>query len=109
MWDLKRQRAELLHEAGKPLSSGIEIETLPDLVDQASVEADQHFVLSLRERERHLLKQIDDALGRLATDAYGTCEDCGQEIPFKRLKARPMTTLCIECKTRQEEEERIRQ
>jgi DnaK suppressor protein len=65
-------------------------------------------MLSLKERERNLLKQIDDALARLATDKYGICEECGEEIPLRRLQARPMTTLCIACKTLQEEDEKIR-
>jgi DnaK suppressor protein len=108
LFDLQRQRAQLLHEAGKPLSAALEVEVFSDLNDQASAEVDQNFVLSLRERDRNLLKQIDEALDRMATDKYGICEGCGAEIPYKRLKVRPMTTLCIECKTQQEEEEKIR-
>ncbi|MES4784528.1 MAG: hypothetical protein C4294_00360 [Nitrospiraceae bacterium] len=70
---------------------------------------DQNFELRLKEREQKLLKKIDEALERLAANTYGICESCGQEIPYKRLKARPVTTLCIECKTQQELEEKIRQ
>ena len=107
---LQRQRAELLQAtAGRPLSEGIEVALCPDLNDQASAEINQHFMLRLKERERNLLKQIDDALDRLATDRYGVCEDCGEEIPLQRLNVRPMTTLCIECKTLQEEQDKIRQ
>ena len=106
---LQQQRAELLQlVTAKPLSEGIEITACPDLNDQATAEVDQHFMLSLKERERALLKQIDDALARLAADKYGICEDCGEEIPVRRLQARPMTTLCIACKTLQEEHEKIR-
>jgi len=106
---LQQQRSELLRlVTAKPLSEGIEITACPDLNDQATAEMDQHFTLSLKERERNLLKQIDDALARLAADKYGICEECGEEIPLRRLQARPMTTLCIACKTLQEEDEKIR-
>jgi DnaK suppressor protein len=106
---LQRQRADLLQlVTAKPISEGIEITACPDLNDQATAEVDQHFMLSLKERERTLLKQIDDALARLAADKYGICEDCGEEIPVRRLQARPMTTLCIACQTLQEEDEKIR-
>lgn len=106
---LQQQRSELLRlVTAKPLSEGIEITACPDLNDQATAEMDQHFMLSLKERERNLLKQIDSALARLTADRYGICEDCGEEIPLRRLQARPMTTLCIACKTLQEEDEKIR-
>ncbi|HKN86447.1 MAG TPA: TraR/DksA C4-type zinc finger protein [Nitrospiraceae bacterium] len=106
---LQQQRSELLRlVTAKPLSEGIEITACPDLNDQATAEMDQHFMLSLKERERNLLKQIDSALARLAADRYGICEECGEEIPLRRLQARPMTTLCIACKTLQEEDEKIR-
>jgi len=107
--ELQRQRAELLEEAGDVLTHRPEVETFPDVTDQASAEVDQNFVLRLKEREQKLLKKIDEALDRLSTNTYGICERCGQEIPYKRLKARPVTTLCIECKTQQEREEKIRQ
>ena len=108
--DLQRQRADLLKAvASRPLSEGIEIALCPDLNDQASAEIDQHCTLKLKERERNLLKQIDDALDRLATERYGICEDCSEEIPVQRLKVRPMTTLCVDCKTLQEEQDKIRQ
>lgn len=107
---LERQRAALLNEAGVVLTNRNrrEIEPFPDLTDQASAEADQNFELRLKEREQKLLKKIDDALDRMASQRYGICERCGKEIPYKRLKARPVTTLCIECKTEQEQEEKIR-
>ena len=107
--NLQQQRAELLQMVtAKPLSDGIEIAVCPDLNDQATAEMDQHCTLSLKERERSLLKQIDEALTRLAAHQYGICEECGEDIPLRRLQARPMTTLCIACKTLQEEDEKIR-
>ncbi|HET8580482.1 MAG TPA: RNA polymerase-binding protein DksA [Nitrospiraceae bacterium] len=106
--DLERQRAALLEEAGGMLVHRPELEAFPDQSDQATAEVDQNFALRLKEREQKLLKKIDEALDRMETNTYGICERCGQEIPYKRLKARPVTTLCIECKTLQEQEERIR-
>ncbi len=107
---LQQQRTDLLRlVTAKPLSEGIEITACPDLNDQATAEVDQHFMLSLKERERNLLKQIDDALARLVASRYGICEECAEEIPLRRLQVRPMTTLCIACKTLQEEDEKIRQ
>ncbi|HLG22170.1 MAG TPA: TraR/DksA C4-type zinc finger protein [Candidatus Manganitrophaceae bacterium] len=109
--DLEKQREALLAEAGVILGTGLNPtnETLPDLGDQATAEADQNFTLRLREREQKLLKKIDEAIDRINTGAFGICESCGGPISAKRLKARPVTTLCIECKTKQEAEEKIRQ
>lgn len=106
--DLERQRAAILSEAGEVLTHRENPEALPDVSDQASAEVDQGFSMRIRDRERKLLKKIDEALERLNTETYGICERCGGEIPYKRLKARPVTTLCIECKTLQEQEEQAR-
>ena len=106
--DLEKQRAALLEEAGVAVLQRPELESFPDLSDQATAEVDQNFTLRLKEREQKLLKKIDDALDRMATRTYGICLRCGEEIPYKRLKARPVTTLCIECKTQQEREEKVR-
>lgn len=104
--DLEGQRAAILAEAGVVLSNPTGLEVFPDVSDQASAEADQHFSFRIRERERKLLKKIDEAIGRLVAHTYGICEGCQGDIPYKRLKARPVTTLCIECKTSQEEAEK---
>jgi DnaK suppressor protein len=106
--DLQQQRASLLNEVGEILTNRPDIEAFPDMSDQATAEMDSNFELRLKEREQKLLKKIDEALDRIASNVYGICERCGEEIPHKRLKARPVTTLCIECKTQQEEEEKIR-
>ncbi len=103
--DLERQRQELLEEAGVGFIQESKTPSFPDVSDQATAEADQHFALRIRERERNLIKKIDEALNRMATHTYGICESCGEEIPLPRLKARPVTTLCIACKTQQEEKE----
>jgi len=80
-------------------------EDLLDSGDIATVELNQSFTIRLREREEKLLKKIDSALGRIDDGSFGTCEECGEEIEVKRLIARPVTTLCIDCKSRQEAEE----
>src|SRR5574341_659056 len=108
---LEHQRKALLSDAGEMIGQGITYgaENLPDLGDQASAVTDQNFMLRLKEREQKLLKKIDEALDRITQGTFGICESCGGEISFKRLRARPVTTLCIECKTKQEEDEKVRQ
>jgi DnaK suppressor protein len=81
----------------------------PDLGDQASAETDRNFMLRLRGREQRLLKKIDEAIDRIENNIFGICEDCGEEVDIKRLEARPVTTMCIDCKTLQEEEEKFRE
>ena len=106
---LEKQRAELLSEAEHTLTEKIttEKESYPDPTDQAVAELDSSFTLRLRGREQKLLKKIDEALARIESGTYGICESCGEPINVKRLEARPVTTLCIDCKTMQEEEEKM--
>ena len=85
-----------------------ERETLPDLADRATQETDRDMSLIMRERDRRLLQEVRQALQRLDNGEYGVCEECGEEIGVPRLKARPMTTMCIKCKSRQEEDEQLR-
>ncbi len=80
----------------------------PDPTDQASVETDRNFDLRIKDRERRLIKKIDQAMVRIHDGEFGECESCGGAISIKRLQARPVTTFCIECKTAQEQEERTR-
>ena len=107
---LEEQRAELLAEAGETITEGLkpEKENYADLGDQASAETDRNLLLRLRGREQRLLKKIDEALKRIEDGTFGICETCGEKIGAKRLQARPVTTLCIDCKTAQEEEEKLR-
>lgn len=106
--ELLKERNRILTEGDKTLGIGLQQnpDDLPDFADQSSFESDRNFVLRLRDRERKLLAKIDEALQRIEDGSFGICEECGTEIGIKRLKARPVVTLCIECKTRQEEEER---
>lgn len=105
--DLLSQRGALLKEAEETLSTLPTDLNFPDMGDQATAETDRNFILRLRDRERMLLKKIEETIERIDSSDYGICEECGNEIGIKRLEARPVTTYCIECKTRQEEEERI--
>jgi len=106
--DLERQRKVLLEEVVEGLANPNGQETFPDVSDQASAEAEQNFSMRIREREQRLIKKIDEALERMDQDVYGICERCEEEIPYPRLKARPVTTLCINCKTLEEQEEKAR-
>ncbi len=106
---LLRQRETLLNEAETALNELPGQTIFPDLGDQATAETDRNFMLRLRGREQRLLKKIDEAIDRIESGTFGICDDCGNEIDVKRLEARPVTTMCIECKTLQEEEERLRE
>lgn len=105
--DLIFRRDKLLSEAEEALNELPGQTVFPDLGDQATAEIDRNFMLRLRGRERKLLKKIDDAIERIDQGTFGICDKCGEEINIKRLEARPVTTMCIECKTQQEEEEKL--
>jgi DnaK suppressor protein len=81
----------------------------PDPSDRASQEEEFSIELRTRDRERKLIKKIEDALERLREDDFGYCEACGIEIGMKRLEARPTATLCIDCKTLSELKEKQNQ
>ena len=80
----------------------------PDPTDRAAAESDRSFELRIRDRERKLLGKITEAVERIDNGTYGTCEECGDTIASERLEARPVTTYCIDCKTRQEQEEKAK-
>ncbi len=106
---LNKQRIDLISEAGIALTALPDETVFPELGDQASAEIDRNFMLKLKGRERKLLAKIDEAIEKIDNGTYGICESCGEEINIKRLEARPVTTMCIECKTEQEEEEKLRE
>ena len=83
-------------------------EVYADPADRATAESDRAFTLRLRDRERKLIKKIQKAIDRIDDGDYGICQDCGDDISVTRLKARPMTTLCIHCKSKREEDEAVR-
>ena len=76
-----------------------EVTMFADPNDRASQESDMALELRNRDRERKLIKKIDETLGKIDAHEYGYCESCGIEIGLKRLEARPTATLCIDCKT----------
>jgi DnaK suppressor protein len=105
---LQEQMDQLIHEAGKTVSEMTDEKTnFPDPTDRASLESDRNFELRIRDRERRLIGKIREAIERIDAGGFGECEDCGDKIGEARLKARPVTTLCIECKTEQERQEKI--
>jgi len=70
-----------------------------DPSDRATQESDMATELRNRDRERKLIKKIDETIARIDADDYGYCDKCGVEIGLRRLEARPTATLCIDCKT----------
>jgi RNA polymerase-binding transcription factor len=79
---------------------------LPDPNDRATAEENRNWALRLRDRDRKLIGKIRAALTRLEDGTFGTCSSCGRAISPARLRARPVTDLCIECKTEAEHAER---
>jgi len=78
----------------------------PDPADRASQEEEFSLELRTRDRERKLIKKIDESLNELDTGEYGYCETCGVEIGIRRLEARPTATQCIDCKSLDEIKEK---
>ena len=105
---LLSQRDELQGNAKRALSGDIHVDPddFPDEIDTASSEVTLQFTGLLREREQGLLAKIDAALQKIEEGEYGDCMNCGEDIGVKRLKARPVAELCIDCKSEQEKLER---
>ncbi|MFC1578395.1 RNA polymerase-binding protein DksA [Thermodesulfobacteriota bacterium] len=100
---LAERLKELINQAGNTVSGMTETkENFPDPADRAALEADRNFMLRIRDREAKLIKKIKAALDRIEKNTYGICESCGEDITLKRLKARPVTTQCIDCKSKEE-------
>lgn len=104
-------RNQLLHESNETIhtmqdeTSGVN----PDIVDQASLEAERSLELRSRDRARKLIMKIEEALRRIDEGTYGYCEETGEPIGIRRLQARPIATLCIEAQERHERKERVHQ
>jgi len=100
---LTNQLEELLSQADDTVTGMTnQKENFPDPTDRAALEADRNFMLRIRDRESKLIKKIKDALQRIESNTFGICEKCGEEISKERIKARPVTAMCIECKTKEE-------
>jgi len=103
---LTQRLQTLLAEASETVSGMTDGKaSFPDPTDRAAMEADRNFMLRIRDRERRLIVKIREALERIDNGTYGVCDSCGEDISIKRLKARPVTTQCIECKTKEEAKE----
>jgi DnaK suppressor protein len=99
----------LREEAEKTVSEmTLDSTNFPDPNDRATQESDRSFELRIRDRERRLINKIQEALARIDAGIFGICEVCEEEISEARLKARPVTTLCIDCKMEQEQKEKLR-
>jgi len=105
---LQQKIAELLNDQLKTISvlAGTN-ERLTDPNDQASMDVERSYELRIRDRERRLIFKMKEAIKRIDDGTFGICVDCDEEISEKRLIARPVTTQCIECKTREEKIEKL--
>jgi DnaK suppressor protein len=107
--ELEGLRAEIINKSHVSRADLRDRDREPrDSIDESTDEQDTSTHLRLKDRERNLLAQINEALMRIDSDDYGYCENCGEFIGQGRLKARPMATLCIDCKQAEEDEERRR-
>ena len=97
---------ELRSNAGETTEHLRETDIFPDPADRASIEEENSLELRTRDRERKLLKKIDQALERISRGEYGYCEESGDAIGLKRLLARPTATLSIEAQQRREKRQR---
>jgi DnaK suppressor protein len=103
---LEDQLKEILKESREAVADLTEVrETDADPLDIAVTESNRDYTLRMAERERKLLTKIRYAIDRINTGEYGTCESCGAPITYGRLMARPVATLCIDCKTEAEQVE----
>ncbi|HVK54465.1 MAG TPA: RNA polymerase-binding protein DksA [Burkholderiales bacterium] len=104
---LEDWKAELSEDIDRTMHTMQDEATLyADPNDRASQESDIALELRNRDRERKLIKKIDETITRMEAGEYGYCNSCGEEIGLKRLEARPTATLCIDCKTLEEVRER---
>ena len=104
---LLEELSRLIQDASKTLNGmSHEKALVPDPTDRASLEADRNFLLRIRDRERRLILKIREALNRIDESTFGVCQQCGEEISESRLLARPVATLCVNCKELQERKEK---
>lgn len=97
---LRNWKSELMHEVDRTVHHmQDDAANFPDPNDRATQESEFSLELRTRDRERRLIKKIDDALKEIESGDYGFCESCGVDIGIRRLEARPTATLCIDCKT----------
>ncbi|MBI4405707.1 MAG: TraR/DksA C4-type zinc finger protein [Deltaproteobacteria bacterium] len=106
---LKEEKARILDNSQKSKTEDLTLSTddLADEVDLASSELNQSMSLRLRDRERLLLHKIEVALAKIESGQFGVCDLCEEPIEMKRLMARPVANLCIQCKEAQERDEKV--
>lgn len=104
---LQAERQALIDAARETTVHLQDNEATPDWTDRATIEEEHALELRVRDRERKLLKKIDEALGRIADGSYGWCEETGEPIGVPRLLARPTATLSVEAQERHEALERV--
>jgi DnaK suppressor protein len=107
----KKMLEEMKRDLGQDIDRAVhtmqdEATIFADPNDRASQESDMSLELRNRDRERKLIKKIDETISRIDLGEYGYCESCGVEIGLKRLEVRPTATLCIDCKTLDEMREK---
>ena len=107
--ELLKRKQVIIEEATKTVNTELRNrkQEFPDTIDRSRWETGRNFLLRLRDRERKLLKKIDEALSRIENGTFGICKECGEKIDENRLKVRPVATLCISCKEDQEHNEKI--
>ncbi len=104
---LSRMRDELLENAASTGANLRENEIVADPADRATVEEEHALELRVRDRERKLIKKIEEALGRISEGEYGWCEETGDPIGIGRLLARPTATLSIDAQERRERTQKL--
>jgi DnaK suppressor protein len=105
---LEAQLAEVTGQEARAVHELVEAEgeELPDPSDRATAEEERRFTLRIADRDRQLVDKIHAALLRLDAGTFGRCTSCGATIPAERLRARPVTDLCLACKAEAEGRER---
>jgi DnaK suppressor protein len=104
---LQRMKQELLANADVTSEHLRESDTVPDPADRATIEEEHALELRTRDRERKLMKKIDESIARIDDGSYGWCEETGEPIGIPRLLARPTATLSVEAQQRREQKQKM--
>ena len=101
---LLKEREEIIGDVKQIYESSQEVgqDGIQDIGDEAANVYNKQILLTLNENERLRLKEVDEALDRIRTETYGTCEECGEPIGLKRLEVKPVAKYCVPCKTKLE-------